>query len=73
VIDENDLHLERQNERRISAFLGVKIDSSNENENSRISIRVTCEFDSNAVDESDLQDEKQFDPRILTPFGIKID
>jgi hypothetical protein len=64
VIDESDLQDEKQDDPRISTLLGIKIDSSDENENVSDSIRVKCEFDSNLIDESDLQDEKQDDPRI---------
>jgi hypothetical protein len=73
VIDERDLQYEKQFDPRISTFLGIKIDSSDENENASDSIRVKSEFDSNMIDESDLQYEKQDDPRISTFLGIKID
>jgi hypothetical protein len=73
VIDESDLQDEKHLEARISTFLGIKIDSSDENENANDSIRAKCEFDSNVIDESDLQDEKHLDPRISTFLGIKID
>jgi hypothetical protein len=33
VIDESDLHCEKHSEPRISTFLGIKIDSSDEDEN----------------------------------------
>jgi hypothetical protein len=48
-------------------------DSSDENENAPLSIRLKCEFDSNVSDESDLQNEKHPDPRISTFRGIMID
>jgi hypothetical protein len=73
VIDESDLQYEKHLDSTISTFLEIKIDSSDEDENSADSIRVKHEFDSNVIDESDLQDEKHFDPRILTFLGIKID
>jgi hypothetical protein len=57
----------------MSTFLGIKIDSSDEDENANDPIRDKCEFDSNEIDESDSQYEKQFDPRISTFLGIKID
>jgi hypothetical protein len=52
---------------------GIKMDLSDEDENTSDSIRVKCEFDSNVIDESDSQSEKDFDPRISTFLGIKID
>jgi hypothetical protein len=72
-IDESELQNEKHFDPRISTFLGIKIDSSDENENASDSIRVKCEFDSNEIDESDSQDEKQADPRMSTFLGIKID
>jgi hypothetical protein len=73
VIDESDSQYEKQSDPRISTFLGIKMDLSDENKNASDSIRDKCEFDSNMIDESDLQDEKHFDPRISTFLGIKID
>jgi hypothetical protein len=73
VIDESDLQDEKHFDPRISTFFGIKIDSSDEDENVSDSIRVNREFDSNVIDESDSQHEKQVDPRISTFFGIKID
>jgi hypothetical protein len=73
VIDESDLQHEKHSDPRISTFLGIKIDSSDENKNASDSIRAKCEFDSNVIDESDLQFEKHRDPRISTFLGIKID
>jgi hypothetical protein len=73
VIDESDLHFEKHFDPRISTFLGIKIDSSDEDENASDSIRVNREFDSNVIHESELQDEKHVDPRISTLLGIKID
>jgi hypothetical protein len=64
VIDERYLQFEKQYDPRISTFLGIKIDSSDENKNASDSIRVKCEFDSNVIDDSKEQHEKQFDPRI---------
>jgi hypothetical protein len=73
VIDESDSQDEKQFDSRISTFLGIKIDWSDENENALDSIRVKCEFDSNVIDESDSQNAKQFDPRISILLGITID
>jgi hypothetical protein len=53
VIDESDLQFKKQFEPRISTFFGIKIYSSDENENAKDSIRVKCEFDSNEIDESE--------------------
>jgi hypothetical protein len=53
VIDENDLQHEKHSASRISTFLGIKIDSSDEYENADDSICVKCEFDSNVIDKSD--------------------
>jgi hypothetical protein len=52
VIDESDLQHEKHFDTRISTFLGIKIDSSDEYENAADSIRVKCEFDSNEIDEN---------------------
>jgi hypothetical protein len=73
VIDESDLQLEKHFHPRISTFLGIKIDSSDNPQNASDSIRVKSEFDSNVIDESDLQSEKHLDPRFSTFLGIKID
>jgi hypothetical protein len=73
VIDESEKQYEKHFDPRISTFLGIKIDSSDENENASDSIRVKLEFDSNVIDESEKQDEKHPDPRISTFLGIKID
>jgi arginine/lysine/ornithine decarboxylase len=70
VIDENDLQFEKHSDPRISTLLGIKIDSSDENENASDLICVKREFDSNMMDESDLQHTKQCDPRISTFCGI---
>jgi hypothetical protein len=64
VIDKSDLQNEKHDEPRISTFLGITIDSSDDSENAFDSIRVKCEFDSNEIDESDSQSEKHSDPRI---------
>jgi hypothetical protein len=72
VIDESDLHNEKQCDPRISTFLGIMIDSSDESENASDSIRVKCEFDSNVIDESLLQNEKQDEPRISIVLPISI-
>jgi hypothetical protein len=73
VIDESDLQYDKQFDPRISTFLGIKIDSSDEDENASDSIRVKHEFDSNVIDESDSQPKKHADPRISTFLGIKMD
>jgi hypothetical protein len=73
VIDESDSQYEKQFDPRISIFLGIKIDSSDDDEDADDSIRFNCEFDSNVIDESDLQSEKHFEPRISTFCGINID
>jgi hypothetical protein len=73
VIVESDSQSEKQCDPRISTFLGIKIDLSDESENAHDPIRVNCEFDSNEIDESDSQYEKHFHPRISTLFRIKID
>jgi hypothetical protein len=72
VIDESESQCEKHFDPRISTFLGIKIDWSDENENASDSIRVKCEFDSNVIDESDLQFEKQYDPRISIFIPISI-
>jgi hypothetical protein len=53
VIDESDLQYEKHFDSRISTFLGIKIDSSDDLENASDSIRINCEFDSNVIDESE--------------------
>jgi hypothetical protein len=73
VIDESDRQFEKHFDSRISTFLGIKIDSSDELKNAFDSIRAKCEFDSNVIDESEEQDEKHLHPRISTFLGIKID
>jgi hypothetical protein len=73
VIDESDLQPDKQLDPRISTFVGIKIDGSDEYENVADSIRVNREFNSNVIDESDLQFEKHFEQRISTLLGIKID
>jgi hypothetical protein len=50
VIDESELQYEKHFDSRISTFLGIKIDSSDEDENAADSIRVKCEFDSSTID-----------------------
>jgi hypothetical protein len=72
VIDESDLRCEKQFDSRISTFLGIKIDSSDENENASDSIRIKHEFDSNVIDDNDLQLEKHFDPKISIFLPISI-
>jgi hypothetical protein len=64
VIDESALQCEKQDEKRISTFRGIMIDSSDDDENDDDSIRFNCEFDSNVIDENELQFEKLFEPRI---------
>jgi hypothetical protein len=75
VIDESDGQDEKHFDPRISTFLGIKMVSSDEDENASDSIRVKRELDSNVIDESDLQFEKHFDPRIsiLLPISIADD
>jgi hypothetical protein len=73
VIDKSDSQDEKQFEQRISTFLGITIDSSDEHENADDSIRVNCEFDLNEIDESNLQYEKQFELKISILLGINID
>jgi hypothetical protein len=73
VIDESDLQDEKHFDPRISTFIGIKIDWSDEKKNANDSIRVNREYDSNVIDESEKQHEKHVDPRISTRFGIKID
>jgi hypothetical protein len=73
VIDESDSQFPKHFDLRISTFLGIKIDRSDEFQNASDSICVKCEFDSNEIDESDLQSEKHRDPRISTLLEIKID
>jgi hypothetical protein len=52
-IDESDSQDEKHEEQRISTFLGIMIDRSDEDENADDSIRVNCEFNSNESDESE--------------------
>jgi hypothetical protein len=52
---------------------GIKIDVSDDDENTFDSIRRNRELDSNDIDESDSQDEKHDEPRISIFRGIKID
>jgi hypothetical protein len=73
VTDESELQDEKHFEPRISTFIGIMIDESDEYENAPDLIRVNCEFDSNVIDESDLQYEKHSEPRISTFIGIMID
>jgi hypothetical protein len=47
------LHFEKHSEPRISTFLGIKIDSSDDSLNVDDSIHTNREFDSNETDESD--------------------
>jgi hypothetical protein len=72
VIDESDLHNEKHSDPRISTFLGIRIDLSDDSRNASDSIRVKHEFDSNAMNESNRQNEKDLDPTISTVHGIKI-
>jgi hypothetical protein len=72
VIDASDLQQKKQHEPRISTLLGIKIDSSDEDENASDSIRVKREFDSNVIDESVSQYEKLLDPRISIFIPISI-
>jgi hypothetical protein len=50
VIDESDWQFEKQFDPRISTFLGIKIDWSDDSLNASDSIRIKCEFDSNTID-----------------------
>jgi hypothetical protein len=72
VIDESDSQCEKHLDPRVSVFLGIKIDPSDENENASNSIRVKREFDSNMIHESEVQCEKHNEPRILTCIAISI-
>jgi hypothetical protein len=49
VIDENKGQLQKHPAPRISTFLGIMIDWSDEHENTDDLIRVKCEFDSNRM------------------------
>jgi hypothetical protein len=73
VIDESESQYEKHCDPTISTFLGIKIDSSDDPQNTCDPIRVKCEFDSNVIDENDSQYEKHFSQRISTFLGIKID
>jgi hypothetical protein len=73
VIDESDSQYAKHFDPRISTFLGIKIDSSDDDENADDSIRFNREFDSNVIDESDSQYAKHFDPRVSTLIGMKSD
>jgi hypothetical protein len=75
VIDESDLQDEKHSDPRISTFLGIKIDSSDENKNASDSIRIKREFDSNVIDETDSHHENECDPTIsiLLPISIADD
>jgi hypothetical protein len=68
VIDESDLQYEKHFDPRISTLFGIKIDSSDKDENASDLIRVKCEFYSNVIDESDSHLKKNFDPRISTLY-----
>jgi hypothetical protein len=67
------LQNEKQNDPIISAFRGISIHSSDENENAFDSIRFNREFDSNEIEESHSHLCKQDDPSIATFRGISID
>jgi hypothetical protein len=78
VTDESDLQDSKHFDPRISTFLGIKIDSSDEYENSSNSIRVKCEFDSNTIDlsatgSSPMQNRSvgRFQFRKIIEFGIQ--
>jgi hypothetical protein len=49
VIDESDLQYEKHFDSRISTFLGIKIDWSDDPENASDSIRIKFEFDSKTI------------------------
>jgi hypothetical protein len=53
VIDESDSQDEKHFHPRISTFLGIMIDSSDDLQNASDPIRIKCEFDSNTIDLSD--------------------
>jgi hypothetical protein len=53
VIDESLRQPEKHFDPRISTLFGIKIDSSDEDENADDLISVKCEFDSNVIDKSD--------------------
>jgi hypothetical protein len=72
VIDESELQCEKHADPRTSTFRGIKIDSSDGDENASDSIRIKCEFDSNVIDESEEQFEKHFDPKISISLPISI-
>jgi uncharacterized protein YecT (DUF1311 family) len=69
----SDLHLEKQNDPRLSTARGITIERSDECENASDSIRINRECDSNEINVSDSQLEKHSGPRISTPRGITID
>jgi hypothetical protein len=73
LIDESEPQFRKHLDPRISTFLGIKIDRSDNRSNASDSIRVKCEFDSNEIDESEKQYKKHNDPIISTLLGIKID
>jgi hypothetical protein len=64
VIDERNSQSEKHFDPRISTFLGIMIDSSDDRSNASDSMCLNCEFDSNVIDESDLHHEKHDEPRI---------
>jgi hypothetical protein len=53
-MDESDSQSEKHFDPTISTLRGIKIDSSDEDENANDSIRIKREFDSNVIDESEL-------------------
>jgi hypothetical protein len=48
-IDESDSQDEKHPEPRISTFIGIMIDESDDSENASDSMCVKCEFDSNTM------------------------
>jgi hypothetical protein len=70
VIDESELHLEKQHDPRISTLFGIKINWNDESENVSDPIHVKCEFDSNVINESNSHPEKQC--VVYRPFEVSI-
>jgi hypothetical protein len=53
--DESVSHSQQHERPRNSTLRGIKIDSSDDDNNASESIRINCEFDSNEIDGSDSQ------------------
>jgi hypothetical protein len=58
-MNESDVQYDKQFDPRISTFLEIKIDSSDEDENAFESIRVKCESDSKKIDEISFDFDKK--------------